>query len=532
MVSGQSNIDALIAFGGTFEATFPVDVTIDQSCAASTGGLGGATLGLAINAPGTEQNVYCCSVGLGGAAFAASNLNANYLLAYDYPSTVLVTENELQIMGSEYLIGDDGNYHPLTAQIDVTFMLVEGPSITTTQLPDAQTANAYGPVSLAATGGTAPYTWSATGLPPGFTISGSSLSSTGNPPAPAQTYSVTLTVKDANGLTAGTTLSLVVNPLIFTFLDPNPCGSAFPNCPGGGAVLLPPYGGDPSGLISQGRAVQGVAADGVTQVILWAPASAPLIFSLSTGDGTMTAPGSNNFSTSGVSVGPVNAGASGSVAMAVYQAPIDFVRAGNSNDATATQRSVTINVLASDGVTVLQSPISITLVRPPVVLVHGFTSEPKYWLQFTPMITDPRFAVTLADYSQHVTGVTGINPGYANRGVVPPPVLPANVLGLDYNAPGVFLYFEQALASYRCCSSPLGAPVAATQVDVVAHSMGGLITRDMPYVVQAGPQTPAGFFSPENYGQGIVHKLITIGTPHLGAHSPLPPWTCEISVAG
>src|SRR5439155_22183208 len=50
--------------------------------------------------------------------------------------------------------------------------------------------------------------------------------------------------------------------------------------------------------------------------------------------------------------------------------------------------------------------------------------------------------------------------------------------------------------------------VAATQVDVVAHSMGGLISRDLPLV--------PGFFASGTFGAGRIHKLITIGTPHRG----------------
>ena len=46
---------------------------------------------------------------------------------------------------------------------------------------------------------------------------------------------------------------------------------------------------------------------------------------------------------------------------------------------------------------------------------------------------------------------------------------------------------------------------------MVAHSMGGDITRSLRFV--------PGFTSSSNFDKGNVHKLITIGTPHLG--SPL-----------
>ena len=49
------------------------------------------------------------------------------------------------------------------------------------------------------------------------------------------------------------------------------------------------------------------------------------------------------------------------------------------------------------------------------------------------------------------------------------------------------------------------------QADIVAHSMGGTITRTLEYL--------PGFTGWESFGSGNIHKLITIGTPHLG--SPL-----------
>jgi triacylglycerol esterase/lipase EstA (alpha/beta hydrolase family) len=59
--------------------------------------------------------------------------------------------------------------------------------------------------------------------------------------------------------------------------------------------------------------------------------------------------------------------------------------------------------------------------------------------------------------------------------------------------------------------------VAAVQADVVAHSMGGDIVRTMVSLSNC-TQPPGGpcFQSSDTYGQGPIHKLITIGTPHQG----------------
>ncbi|GAA4206782.1 putative Ig domain-containing protein [Actinocatenispora rupis] len=63
-------------------------------------------------------------------------------------------------------------------------------------------------LQLSASGGTAPYTWSATGLPTGLSIS-SSGAITGSPSANG-TYTVTATAKDATGLTGSTSFTWTV----------------------------------------------------------------------------------------------------------------------------------------------------------------------------------------------------------------------------------------------------------------------------------------------------------------------------------
>jgi hypothetical protein len=84
------------------------------------------------------------------------------------------------------------------------------PSITTTSLPDGTVGQSYSG-SVAATGGTPPYTWSATGLPAGLTLDPSSGAISGSPTA-SGTASVMFTVTDAGGQTASATLSLTVAP--------------------------------------------------------------------------------------------------------------------------------------------------------------------------------------------------------------------------------------------------------------------------------------------------------------------------------
>jgi hypothetical protein len=100
-----------------------------------------------------------------------------------------------------------------------TFQLVIDPvtlTITTTGLPPGKVGVAYG-YSLAATGGTTPYTWSALGLPAGLGL-GASSGLLGGSPTIAGTFNVSVTVTDVSSpqLTATATFTLVIGAPAFT----------------------------------------------------------------------------------------------------------------------------------------------------------------------------------------------------------------------------------------------------------------------------------------------------------------------------
>jgi len=84
------------------------------------------------------------------------------------------------------------------------------PSVTN---PGSQSSTVGSPASLqlAATGGTAPYSWSVSGLPAG--LSASSSGAISGTPTTAGTSTVTATVTDAGGKTGSATFSWVVNPV-------------------------------------------------------------------------------------------------------------------------------------------------------------------------------------------------------------------------------------------------------------------------------------------------------------------------------
>ncbi|MBB3226605.1 outer membrane autotransporter protein [Luteibacter sp. Sphag1AF] len=98
---------------------------------------------------------------------------------------------------------------PFSASRSYTVVIDPGaPVITTSSLGDAQVGVAYNG-AVAATGGTAPLTFSATALPPGLSIAANG-QITGTPTA-GGTFNPSFTVTDSASLTGNTTLQLRVN---------------------------------------------------------------------------------------------------------------------------------------------------------------------------------------------------------------------------------------------------------------------------------------------------------------------------------
>ena len=97
-------------------------------------------------------------------------------------------------------------------------LVITTPTATTTALPNGAVGVLYN-FQPSATGGTVPYTWRATGLPPGLqitnTTNGPLISGT---PTTTGTYTVTLTVTDSSGppLSATRTLPLTITQTSFT----------------------------------------------------------------------------------------------------------------------------------------------------------------------------------------------------------------------------------------------------------------------------------------------------------------------------
>jgi len=253
-------------------------------------------------------------------------------------------------------------------------------------------------------------------------------------------------------------------------------------------------------VITGGRPVQGVAADGVTEMLVRIPASsAGDQFTLTLlndqnspsdnpdDDGCLMEVGGTSCSSSltvqAVDLISLNPGSPiPAAAFALYRAPVDFVRPSRPADVDLApgERSVSLQLQSQ----LQRGPVivPIRIVRPPVVLIHGIWGSAASWQSF-PLASDPRFTTYKVDY--------GDTSGDA---------IDVNTLRVAMQLFGKAGYLQEFKTS---------ADVAAVQFDAITHSMGGLIVRNMA-------KYPL-FLNGTNYRQGYIHKLVTLDTPHLGS---------------
>jgi pimeloyl-ACP methyl ester carboxylesterase len=171
-----------------------------------------------------------------------------------------------------------------------------------------------------------------------------------------------------------------------------------------------------------------------------------------------------------------------SVVVAVYTPP-DYIR----------NNHTTINILLNE--TIYEPPLSFELYRVPIVLVHGiWTNSYHSWnlTHFINTLAKNGFNFNFADYQDHNSET--FDP-YAKEKVGGKPY---GNYGINSTRSAIHHILEQ----YRSKS------VAASQVDIIGHSMGGLMAR--------GFTQQADFNSTDNFMKGYIHRLITIGTPHFG----------------
>lgn len=279
-------------------------------------------------------------------------------------------------------------------------------------------------------------------------------------------------------------------------LDPNP------DLVSNGAVIT-----DAEQLASKGTPRWGAAADGVTRIVVRQTVSQPgnVEFCMASGnvagDGGFALPGADGRAACVTS--PVKWTSKGYKAFAIYRTPEDFNRG---TDAHSGQRTVAFRTRfypTSGGM--VENTSNFELVRPPVVVIHGLWDSGSAWTSF-PIVHDPRFSVVIADYEA------------------------THAYHFSQNAPVLPRYLTDSLKKLHVRG------LAATQVDVAGHSMGGILTRN-----HVGS---AGYKNSGNYYQGSVNKVVTMNTPHTGSpfgnivqgirSIPVVGWTAEqaFAVAG
>jgi hypothetical protein len=247
----------------------------------------------------------------------------------------------------------------------------------------------------------------------------------------------------------------------------------------GGAISA-----SPAVLASGGHSRIGAAADGVARLLVRATTAGAgqVAFSLQgTGNlGSLRDP----FSGMDISNMPVPTYAVGGAykAFAVYQAPLDYAQSASDNTGG---RTITLNaVFTPDAGGQATQTQTIEIVRPPVVLVHGLWSDPTGAWQSSGF---------MEGLQSKISGLSFWYADYAKTN--------AYSFSVNGNIPNTAI--ADALKSYN------RGGLAAAQADVIAHSMGGLLTR-------IWTENPI-YKSKLNYNTGNVHKLITIDSPHLGS---------------
>ena len=220
---------------------------------------------------------------------------------------------------------------------------------------------------------------------------------------------------------------------------------------------------------SCGRAVKGVASDGVNPLLLRTvsglagTACFEIISAPTLDQGTVLTP-----LTVTSNVAPLNYGFS-------YYTPPAFYGDATESRTVQVEYSFTPNI-GNGNTSKLKA--TLTVVRPPVVLVHGVWSNGNAW-NGDFLRNDANRTAQAADYAA------------------------TNAASFTTNATRVKTAVAQALTTMRKKS------YAATQVDVTGHSMGGLLTRLY--------SDANDYKRPDNLNKGDVHRLVTLDTPHLGS---------------
>jgi PKD repeat protein len=275
----------------------------------------------------------------------------------------------------------------------------------------------------------------------------------------------------------------VVNPLPFV----KPGGHGIYTDPVTIAYIMQTAGFEP---------MKGLSADGVSQLLVLAivPSAGVVTFQAVDPDDPQNLLHSATLeSLDGASSGPVvsvNTVAlpTGGYAAFVLVPPIqDFVRANSSaSDRVLLTRSMDVIVsFPFPGGTITNSR-NITIVRPPLALIHGLWSNAGLWASWS------YFA--------------------AAHKLVPVDYKDTHSSSFATNVPIVAAQITQAIRLRNEHDK-----IMTGSVDVVAHSMGAVLVRHWAANTFNSDGSTTPYLNPESYLSGAVHKMVMINSPQWGA---------------
>ncbi len=181
------------------------------------------------------------------------------------------------------------------------------------------------------------------------------------------------------------------------------------------------------------------------------------------------------------------------VLMMYYLSPIDFVRRNVAADIHKVSRTISLDVAATGALASTSETFSrdLEIERVPVAFVHGFLGEKRQFQRFTGIRDDSKWVKNINWFDIDYASTSGDS-------------LVVNGRVVDSNVHRIL-----QIASDR--------GIAASQVDFIAHSMGGLILRYIASTSDAGVgNVPYRYRSSENRGMGYCHKVLFCNTPHKG----------------
>ena len=229
-----------------------------------------------------------------------------------------------------------------------------------------------------------------------------------------------------------------------------------------------------------------VVADGLSVLLFRMRASNAVTFSLSPPLGTLRAVGFVAGDSHALTISPRLASDGTPWAFMLYVPP---------NDLPGRRVRKPIRIFARDGEH--RSSVALNIEAPPVILVHGVWSDSSTWNGLREFLAAREFR-----FCESVACIVNFGPTQPAPSFDPLAPEPEHQLAVN----------ELIRATTNALNAFRAEGIAVAQVDVVAHSLGGLIARSR--VAQTA--NDRAYLRRDNFGRGDFHKLITIGTPHRG----------------